>query len=238
MARKKSPAVALLSELADAGEWPEPDLLDRIVALGDAATPAVLAALPSAQPPTRGYLLGLLTVLPPSGDAVAPLVALLDAGVAEELLPRAIAHQGAAAVEPLLAVAKSDRLDGFGRGLAAQLALACAADVGEVCVELRGLLKGFLDRGDALTEDERDLVCSLALDLAQIGDRAAGPLLRRAAKLGHGGLTSLAELTGLLDAPPPGDEPPLEWLAEYRERFDEQGYEEFDKAEEAGPRNP
>lgn len=237
MARKKSPAVALLTELADAGDWPEPDLLDRIAALGDAATPAVVAALPST-PPTRGYLLGLLTVLPPSGDAVPVLVALLADGVAEELLPRATAHQGPAAVEPLLAVAKSDRLDGFGRGLAAQLALACAADVGAVCGELRGLLAGLLDRGDQLSEDERDLVCSLALDLAQVGDRAAAPLLRRAAKLGLGGLTSPAELTALLDAPPPAAEPPLDWLAEYRERYDEQGYEEFDTAEEAGPRNP
>jgi hypothetical protein len=158
---------------------------------------------------------------------VPVLVGQLESGVAEELLPRAIVAQGPAAVEPLLALARSARVPGFDRGLAAQLALACATDVGPVCAALRDLLRALLDRDDAETADGRSLICSLALDLAHVPDRAAEPLLRRAARLDLGGLTSEAELVGLLAAAPVAAEP-LDWLAEYQERYDECGYDEID----------
>ncbi len=230
MARKKSAAEVLVRQLVEANEWPEPELLEQIVGLGGAAVPAIVAELRPAQPPTRGYLLGLLTVLP-GGGAVDELVGLLREAVPEELLPRAIVAQGAAAVAPLLELVRGDRLQGFDRGLAAQLALACAEDRQPVCVALRELLRGLLDRGDALSTDERALAVSLVFDLAQVPDREAEPLLRRAVRAGVSELTSERELNELLAAPPTDPEEPLDWLEEYRERYDEHGYDEFDATE-------
>jgi len=114
---------------------------------------------------------------------------------------------------------RSDGVNWFVRGLAAQLALACAGEQAEpVCAEMREMLRDLVARRETLTADERAFAGSLIVDLAHLPDRSAADLLREAV-----GLTDLIQprdLERLLRSPPEWTDT-LDWLADYRERYDE-----------------
>jgi hypothetical protein len=147
-------AKALVQKLVQAGEWPEPALLDEILAHGQEAVEPLLEVVRSrpygwpAEAPLDHAIVLLCILRPPV--ALLPLIDLLRHyrhEIAEAVADNVPAY-GPAAIDPALAVVRDSGLTWFSRSAAAELAIRAAGkDPGlraHVAAGLRETLAGQL----------------------------------------------------------------------------------------------
>jgi hypothetical protein len=177
----------LVGQLVAAGEWPAPDLLNAIVAQGDAAIEPLTALLSS--PEAEGWPLHYAAYLLAHRQArsaipaLANVFRLYDSDFLESIA-EALSVFRAESVEPALAVAQASDLRWYPRAMAVEAAVDAAA--GEpaqrehVAAVLRDMLADYVSRSGSLSEDEADMVTSLVTDLARLADPQARELIRAA----------------------------------------------------------
>lgn len=176
-------------------DWPEPQILEDIVALGEAAIPAIEAALTPerlAAAETDGaanlvvyYLIGILGELPT--QRAIPLLAFLFSQVSDDLidsLPNALYPHGPAAIEALLPVMGDSSLRQYPRTLAAGVAVNLAgkdaALRAKIADTLRPHLAAYVQQTEPLSEEEMDVVSWFVNNLAELADPEARPLIEAA----------------------------------------------------------
>ena len=175
--------------------WPDPALLEDILALGDQAVPALDALLTSERLAASHtdedadgivyYSLELLAALQ-TPDAI-PIFVRAFAQVDEDMieaLQDAVLRLGTGAITSLLSVAANGSLPYFHRAQAVNGAVGLARhDAGpraEIAMALRGILTGYLERAEPLTEDEILTISFLAADLSGLADPEARPIIEAA----------------------------------------------------------
>jgi hypothetical protein len=219
-----------------AGEWPEPRLLEEIVAQGEAAVEPLREVVRREVHgwPEEAPLCFAIDMLGSLG-AVAAIPDLIELfhHYENETLQSASATLGLLgppAVEPALAVLRDTSLSWYPRTEASTAAILAAGDDAElrecVAATLRELLAGYVDRADELDEDDYDMASSLVADLTHLADPQARELIAAAFK---------ADLVDTLmlgpedvhyfyhRGPEQVERPkPLAWLDEYKEQYQEE----------------
>jgi uncharacterized protein YchJ len=125
-------AKALVQKLVEAGEWPEPALLDEILAQGQEAVEPLLEVVRSqphgwpAEAPLDHAIVLLCTLRPP--EALPPLIDLLRhySNEMTETVAANLPAYGPAVIDPALAVVRDADLTWFSRSAAAELAIRAA----------------------------------------------------------------------------------------------------------------
>jgi SEC-C motif len=141
---------ALVDQMVAAGEWPEPELMERIVQAGDAVVKPLIAFLRTyprgwpAEAPLY-HAIGLLSMLRPP-KAIPELIEIVkrygsDSG---ELAGRAVAEFGAVGFEPLLEVLRDPEIRGYKRRHAIEAARVAAGDDPTLRARLAEVLRFFL----------------------------------------------------------------------------------------------
>jgi hypothetical protein len=183
-------AQALVDRLVAAGEWPEPGLLEAILARGAEAREPLLEVVrrePQGWPEDAPIdfatdLLGSLRD-PAALPAVVELFRRFDDEMLESVYT-AVGALGPAAIEPALAISRDPTLGWYPRAMAVNAALRAAGDDlasrARIAEVLREELAGFLARAGELEGDDFDLVSSLVCDLSDLADPAARDLIRKA----------------------------------------------------------
>jgi hypothetical protein len=144
-------AWALVEQLIEAGEWPEPELLEQIVAAGDAATGPLVSIL-EARP--RGWpaesildpVIGLLTMLGPP-EAVPALVELVKSYTNEtaESAADALVDFGTPGFEALVELCNDPSIRGYARNVVFEAAVYAAGDDPAQQSRLAGVLRPILE---------------------------------------------------------------------------------------------
>jgi hypothetical protein len=180
-------AQALVNRLVAAGEWPEPGLLEAILARGAEAREPLLEVIrrePQGWPEDApiGFATDLLGSL--RDPAALPDMLELFRRFDDEMLESvysAVGALGPAAIEPALAVARDRTLGWYPRAMAVNAAIRAAGDDlvsrARIAEVLREELAGFLARAEELEDDDFDLVSSLVCDLTDLADPAARDLI-------------------------------------------------------------
>ena len=185
------PAQDLVDQMAEAGGWPEPALLEAILERGDEAVSPLLEILhqdvvQDGPEETPVYLaVGLLRDLH-ARSAIPDLVEQFrryDDEVLEEVADT-LASFKAEVIEPVLAIARDRSLGSYPRRLATETAKRAAgndpalrARVAEV---IRELLADCLARAEDPEEDDVDIVSDFVIDLAELADPLAHDLIHAA----------------------------------------------------------
>lgn len=184
-----------VARLVEGWDWPDPAILADIVALGEAAIPAIQDALtPELLADTfvddqaGATVLYLAEVLGSIGSVQAiPLVVNLFRHIDEdtiEFLPDIMHALGPDSIEPLVSVVADKTLRWFPRAIAAQAALTVAgADIvlqERVSAGLRDILASCLARTDPLSDEERETLGSIVADHSYLADPKARPLIEMA----------------------------------------------------------
>ena len=190
-------ARALLAKLAERWDWPPPALLEEIVAIGGEIVPAIAERLTpdffrKARTEAResGQLYYFVQILGDSGDpAAVPILFNLYGEIDEDddlidELPDALEKLGAEAIGPLLRLAADESLSWFPRVSAAETARNIAgndpAQSRQVASTLREILSGYLSQPAPPDDDARDVIASVAAELASLNDLEARPLIEAA----------------------------------------------------------
>ena len=143
-------ASALVARMVEAGEWPEPDLMEQIAAAGDAAVEPLLAILRSkprgwpAEAPLNHAVALLVSLRPPA--AVPELIEIVKdyANESGEDAAEAVASYGEAVFEPLLELAGDPALRGYRQGHAITAARRAAGSNPVLRTRLADLLHPML----------------------------------------------------------------------------------------------
>jgi len=173
-------------------DWPDPVTLEAILALGDEAVPALAALLtPERLAAAKTdedadtlvyYVMELLAAL----KMPAALPAFMNAyhyvtDDTVEGLETTLQSLGPDAVDPLIALAADPSLSYYARALAINGAVHEANKHPEVRLRvlsgLRAILTGYVARTEPLTADEKDVVASAIVHLAELNDVEARPLI-------------------------------------------------------------
>ncbi len=141
---------ALVAQMVAVGEWPDPELLERIVQAGDAAVKPLIAVLrtyPRGWPAEAPFYhaIGLLSVLRPP-KAIPELIEVVkrygnDSG---ELAGRAVGNYGAVGFETLLEVLRDPAIRGYKRRHAIEAAQVAAGNDPTLRARLAEVLRFFL----------------------------------------------------------------------------------------------
>jgi hypothetical protein len=150
----------LVARLVEAGEWPDPELLEQIVAAGDAAIGPLIAILRS-QP--RGWpaesvldpVIGILTVLR-SAAAIPELVAIARCYTNEtaETAADALVDFGKPGFEALIELCNDPSIRGYTRNVVFEAAVYAATGDGALKSRLAGVLRPILDERIARAREE------------------------------------------------------------------------------------
>jgi hypothetical protein len=185
-------ARTLVEKLMTAGEWPEPGLLEDILAHGNEAVEPLREVVRRQVHgwPAEASLCFAIDLLGSLGAvaAVPDLVPLFTSYDNETLqsLSTTLGVLGAPAFDALLDVVRTPALNPYQRTEATTAAImaagADAALVERVAAVLRELLAGHVARVGQLTEDEMEMVSFLVTDLTQLADPQARPLIDAAFK--------------------------------------------------------
>lgn len=187
-------AQAQVQRLAENWNWPDPAILEDILALGPEAIPAIEERLTpeffrrvQLEDRENTFLFYLIHVLADLRDPAAiPILAGLYNQVEEdddliEDIPEALLALGPEAIGPLLEVASNARLGWFARASAAETAVDLAAGDparrAQIAAVLRSALTGYLTQEEPPEDDVRDLIASFCSDLARLADPEARPLI-------------------------------------------------------------
>jgi hypothetical protein len=145
-------AKALVQKMVEAREWPEPALLDEILAQGQEAVEPLLEVVRSrpdgwpAEAPLGSAIVLLCILRPP--EAIPALVDLLRAyrnETAETVSDNAAAYD-AAIIEPALAVVRDATLAWYSRSAAAELAIRAAGKEPEPRARIAATLRELLQQ--------------------------------------------------------------------------------------------
>ena len=249
-------ARARVAKLVEDWDWPHPAILGDILALGDEAVPALAEMLTpelleAAQTDEQAdttvyYALELLAAL--KTPLAIPVFVNAYRYVTDDTVEGvegALQSLGPEAVDPLLAVAADPSLTYFARALAAngakQESNRDESLRPHVAEGLRSILAGYVERPDALTEDEREMTASVIANLAELADPLARPLIDAAfagglvidadedpsglALIDKEGVEELYEEGGQFDIYCPRD-----FLDEYRKRWEDNRSRELAQA--------
>ncbi len=234
-------ARSLVGLLVDADDWPEPELLEAIVAEGDAAVEPLLEIVrrdlaAHEESSVLYYALHLLAIL--GARAAIPDLLALYRTFDDDILDvatQALAPYGAEVIEPALAIAADRSLGWYPRAMALDAARGATGDdlIGRqrIAEVLRDILSDCLARAEEIDENMIDLVSSAVCDLAELADPRAPDLIEQAfqAKLVDEFITDRADVRELYEQ---GGQPlefpdPKSWLDRYREQLAE--HLEWDK---------
>lgn len=192
MAEVTEIARARVAKLVSEWDWPDPAVLEDILALGAEAVPALDALLTpellrAAHADEQAdvvvyYALELLAAL--ETPAAIPVFLNAYRQVTDDTvegLEHALLRLGPEAVGPLLLVAADPSVLGYARSLASNAAVHEAKrdpSLREQVAEgLRSTLADFVERSATLTGDDKDAAASLVVDLAELADPQARPLI-------------------------------------------------------------
>jgi hypothetical protein len=216
-----------------AGEWPDPALLEAVLAQGEKAIGPLVEVVRRevhgwpAEAPLH-HALGLLSMLPPAQEALAPVLALFHRleGEGLEDLPPILQAFGPQVIEPCLAVVRDPTLDWYTRSVASNVALEVSRGDPErrnlVLATLRELLAGYVERAarkEKFGENDYMTASSLIVDLAHVADPEARPQIDAAVE------AELSEMMSAKDVEAcyrEGERLPRqeqEWLKLYREHL-------------------
>lgn len=183
-------AVTMVEQMIVAGERPEPQLLEAILAHGQAVLPPLLDVVrrdahgwPEEAP--LYHAIGLLSMLR-APEAIPALLDLFHRYDNETLegLPRALTPFGTAVVEPLLAILQNSSLHWYSRSVAANIAIDASASnpemLARIMAMLRQLLGEFVARSKSLTGNDVSMASSLIGMLAQLADPQAHDVIAAA----------------------------------------------------------
>jgi hypothetical protein len=226
----------LVEQLKAGSEWPDPALLQAIVASGPEAIAPLLEVVrrPVHTQPGEAILCYAVCLLGSLGDAsvIPDLVNLFRAYDNETLedVAESLALLGPPAVEPLLTLARDVRLDGFARADACTGAILAARNdpalMKRIVETLRALLAEQVSTANALSIPDNYLATMTAVALANLGDEDSRPLLDQAFRAGRID-EKVIRPADVEDAFRNGGEPvpevgPTEWLGEYEEAYREE----------------
>ena len=192
MAEVTEIARARVAKLVENWDWPDPAILEDILALGAEAVPALdklltPERLESAQTDEQDdvvvyYALELLAAL--ETPAAIPVFVNAYRRVTDDTvegLEFALQRLGPEAVGPLLSVAADPSVLGYARSLAANAATHEAnrdPSLREQVAEgLRSTLADLVERSATLTDDDKDVAASLVVHLAELADPQARLLI-------------------------------------------------------------
>jgi hypothetical protein len=192
MAEVTEAARVRVAKLVESWDWPDPAILEDILALGAEAVPALdelltPERLESAQTDEQDdvvvyYALELLAAL--ETPAAIPVFVNAYRRVTDDTvegLEHALLRLGPEAVGPLLSVAADPSVLGYARSLAAQAAVQEAnrdpSLRGSVAEGLRSTLASLMERSEILNDDDKDVAASLVVHLAELADLQARPLI-------------------------------------------------------------
>jgi hypothetical protein len=228
-------ARGLVELLVDAGDWPEPELLEAIVAEGDAAVEPLLEIvrrdLAARKESTALYYAPRLLAIVGARGAIPDLLTLyrtFDDDILDDAT-QALASCGAEVIEPSLAIAADRSLGWYPRSMAITAARGATGDdlIGRqrVAEVLRDILSDCLARAEEIDEDMIELASSVVCDLAELADPLARDLIEQAFQAGlvDEFTTDRADVRGLYEQ---GGQPlelpdPKRWLDRYREQLAE-----------------
>lgn len=200
MAEVTEVARARVAKLVSDWDWPDPAVLEDILALGVEAVPALDALLTpellrAAHADEQAdvvvyYALELLSAL--ETPAAIPVFLNAYRSVTDDTLEgleEAVRRLGPEAVDGLLAVAADPAPSWYVRSVAAGGAVHEAtrdpALRERVTAGLRAVLSGYLERAAPVTPDEKEGVAFLVVDLAELADPEARPLIDAAFATGR-----------------------------------------------------
>ena len=212
MAEVTETARARVQKLLTDWDWPDPAILEDILALGAGAVPALEEFLtPKLLADALGderadalvyYAMELLAALE-TPAAIPSFVAAyrqVDDDMVEGM-EHALLRFGPEALEPLLDVAADGGLTWYARSLAANGARHAAAEDparrARLAERLRGVVADYVARPEPLSDEEKDVVASFISDLADLADPEARPLIEAAFDAGR----VLSTPTGRFDLP-------------------------------------
>lgn len=230
---------ALVNRLIDAGAWPDPQLLEDILAQGDAAVLPLINFVRQEdhrwpEDESIGPLDFTVNLLCSLGavEAIPDLIGLFeiyDDDMLDDWSAR-IGSLGPGVVTPALTVAANRDLWWFQRAMAAEAAMMAAGDdpvlrtrIGEV---LRAELADYVEHAATLTENDYCMASSLVTDLASLAYETAHALIHQAYDLDIVYADWIDEAT-VDDLYAQGGEPPRStrenWLQEYKDQYKKRG---------------
>ena len=199
MAEVTEEARARVAKMLSDWDWPAPQTLEDIYALGEDAVPALIEvltpelladALVDDRADTILYYIMEMLADFQTPEAVAAFLAAFRhvSDDSLEYFDQTTRRLGPGAVEGLLSVASDSSLTYYPR------VLAVSGAVSEACREpslrprvteaLRGLLSGYLAQPGPPTEDDHSVVDLLVVELAEMSDPDARPLIEAALRAG------------------------------------------------------
>jgi hypothetical protein len=235
----------LVVQMVAAGEWPDPQLFEEVLAQGEAAVEPLREVVrrdvhgwPDEAPLCFAIdMLGTLGAV----SAIPDLIQLFYRYENETLQSASgtLGLLGAPAVEPALAVLRDTSLDWYPRTEASTAAILAAGGDPElrerVAATLRELLAGYVDRPEGIEDGDYDMASSLVADLTHLADPAARELIAASFKndLVDTLMISPEDVHYFYRRGPEAVERPgpRDWLDEYREQ-----YREELESRAAGPR--
>ena len=176
-------------------DWPDPAILEDIIALGEDAVPAMEELLTpkllkkshtqQREDSVVFYCIVALSVI--RGPAALLFLIRIFAQADDDLLdvlPDAVSAFGPAAIDPLLTLVTDDTLGRYPRALSAEVAAGLAGDdtaaSQRIADRIRPIVADYLFRYEALDEKERDTLSALAGELVDLTDAQARPMLEQA----------------------------------------------------------
>jgi hypothetical protein len=241
----------LVEQMTAAGEWPEPRLLQDILAQGDAAVEPLREVVrrevhgwPDEAP--LCFAVDLLGGLG-AASAIPDLLALFSRYDNETLqsVSTTLGLFGGLAFDALLDVVRNPALNPYQRTEATTAAIMAAGEAAglreRLAAVLRELLADHVARAADLTEEESQMASFLVTDLTQLGDPQARGLIDAAFQAGIVDRMLIRPedvahyySRGRADIPRPE---PRAWLEEYEDLYQEEMQAQRDLAENpAGPK--
>jgi len=204
MAEITEAARTRIAKLVKNWNWPDPAILEDILALGEEAVPALaelltpeLLAAARIDDAANTLVYYCVALLGETKDAAAiPVLAGLYSHLTEddgliETLSDTLFLLGPSAIGPLLKVVADDSLPYYPRMQAGAKAVNLAGrDLlrrAQIAAVLRPLLSDYMARPGTLSEDERMMIAILVSNLAEIADIPARPLIEAAFDAGRVG---------------------------------------------------
>ena len=225
----------LVDQLIAAGRWPDPALLDAILARGEEAIDPLLGVVRrdveawddgSDAPHFAVDLLGSL-----GARSAIPTLLERYRRSGEEMLDgvsRTLGLLGGVeVVEPALAIGRDRSLGWYPRAMALEAARRAARDDpalrAQVTETLRALLADLVARAQDLESEEVELAAAIVTDLAELADPLARDLIHAAfeAEIVEDFLITPADVEGLYRAGGRESAVPPPWLVSYRRQHEE-----------------